>query len=229
MLRTCAVFCCALLAFLLVLLKLATPGMAVDMTFSVVALHDETACLQSCPKVIAATGEITDTTPEEFLNFLRQILPSGRVRPIVFLNSLGGKVIASMELGRSFRRLGMAAIVARIVPGERENLSHFTGGECFSACVYALMGGKKRVIPPQSVVGLHRMFMVGPSNDIFGLGGTPQRQFDDGEIARLLRRYSKSMGVNPAVIDRAERTPPDYVHILSQPEIARWGLGGPRL
>ncbi|MFM9152903.1 MAG: hypothetical protein ACKOPC_04745, partial [Methylocystis sp.] len=31
-------------------------------------------------------------------------------------------------------------------------------GRCYSACVYALMGGSRRVIPPESRVGVHRMF-----------------------------------------------------------------------
>lgn len=227
--RARAVFRFALLTTLTASILFAPPAMAVNMTFSVVPVHDGPACVKSCPEVIVATGEITDTTPDDFLHFLRQILPTGRIRPIVFLNSLGGKVIASMELGRAFRRLGMAAIVARVLPGEPENLTHFTGGECFSACVYALMGGKKRVIPPQSVVGLHRMFMVEPATGIFGLAGRPRMQFDDGEIAHLLRRYSQRMGVSPVVIDRAERMPPDYIHILSRAEISKWGLGGSRL
>ena len=33
-----------------------------------------------------------------------------------------------------------------------------TGGGCYSACVYALMGAEKRVIPHGSKVGIHRMF-----------------------------------------------------------------------
>ncbi|WP_424361256.1 hypothetical protein [Methylocystis parvus] len=63
-----------------------------------------------------------------------------------------------MELGQAMRRLGMAVVVARPAAEQGSQNMALVSGRCYSACVYALMGGKKRVIPPQSRVGIHRMF-----------------------------------------------------------------------
>jgi hypothetical protein len=45
----------------------------------------------------------------------------------------------------------------------------------------------------------------------------------------MLSRYSKQMGVNSRVIEDAERTSSDSLHVLSNGEIARWRLGQPKL
>ena len=122
--------------------------------------------------VIAATGEITDETPRQFLEFVQENVNQARLHAVVFLNSPGGKVAASMELGREFRRLGAAAIVARFDPNAGgRGVSSFVGARCLSACVYALIGAKKRVIPPESLVGIHRMFAYVDSVDATGDAG----------------------------------------------------------
>ena len=43
----------------------------------------------------------------------------GNLHGIVLLDSPGGKVVASMELGQAIRRLGMAVIVARPAAASR--------------------------------------------------------------------------------------------------------------
>jgi hypothetical protein len=45
----------------------------------------------------------------------------------------------------------------------------------------------------------------------------------------MLSRYSSQMGVKSAVIDSAERTSSDSLHVLSNKEISRWRLGQPKL
>jgi hypothetical protein len=45
----------------------------------------------------------------------------------------------------------------------------------------------------------------------------------------MLSRYSSRMGVNSGIIDYAERTSSDSIHVLSKAEIARWRLGQPKL
>jgi hypothetical protein len=44
----------------------------------------------------------------------------------------------------------------------------------------------------------------------------------------MLSRYSSQMGVNSGIIDYAERTSSDSLHVLSKGEIARWRLGQPQ-
>jgi hypothetical protein len=182
-----------------------------EMSFRIVSLG-------SAVQVIAAEGQITDATPQIFRAFLHEHSDSGNLRSIVLIDSYGGKVLASMELGRIFRQIGAAVIVAQPASGV------LAGGRCFSACVYALMGGKKRVIPPQSQAGIHRMVAYGGGYDSQFSGGEPTMRLDNGTVAASLSRYSASMGVNPAIISLAEHIPPGLLHVLSRGEIARWHL-----
>jgi hypothetical protein len=144
----------------------ALPAKAAEpMSFRLLPLEDASRCGSQCAQAIVADGEITNATPQEFLSFVAQNL-QGNVRAVVFLNSPGGRVVASMELGQLFRKLGVAAIVARA--GQTYGGTALASGHCFSACVYALMGGRKRIIPPQSKVGVHRMFQYQATLDPAG-------------------------------------------------------------
>jgi hypothetical protein len=216
---------------LVALLTVAIPALPAKagepMSFRLVPLEESSRCGSNCAQVIAADGEIIDSTPGQFLAFVRGNL-QGNVRSVVFLNSPGGKVVASMELGRVFRQLGVAAVVARVRQGERDS-AHFAAAHCFSACVYALMGGRKRVIPPQSQVGIHRMFQYEGGFDPAGGTTTVRRRYDDGNMHAMLSRYSSSMGISSGLIDYDERTSTENVHVLSKAEIARWRLGTSRL
>ncbi len=194
------------------------------MTFQLVSIGDSGRCGRYCPAVIAAEGEITDETPEQFLEFVQQNVNQASLHAVVFLNSPGGKVEASMQLGREFRHLGAAAIVARVDPGARRGVSSFVGARCLSACVYALIGAKKRVIPPESLVGIHRMFAYVDSVDARG-DAEHYRLYDNGAMRAVLSHYTGMMGVSPELITRAEHISSDRIHILSRKEIARYRLG----
>lgn len=194
-----------------------------DMSFRLVSVQDGD-CGAHCAQAIAADGEISDSTPGEFIAFVRAHARSRNVRSVILLNSPGGKVVASMELGRVFRKVGAATVVARAVEAG-DGRVHLAAGRCFSACVYALMGGRKRVVPAQSLVGIHRMFALQAGADPAGGGATYRRRYDNGDMRNALARYSKSMGVSRDLINRAEHIPPDSIHLLSRSEVARWRLG----
>lgn len=202
----------------------AAPARADDMSFRLATLATG-HCGAQCPQVVAAEGEIVEETPGAFLNFIRSQVGGGRLHSILLLDSPGGKVVASMELGHALRKLGMAVIVARVGPESGDLVS----GRCYSACVYALMGGRKRVIPPQSSVGVHRMFNY--TSGVNPAGGEPvrERNYDDGGMRKILSRYSAMMGISSDLIAFAERTSPDRLHLLSAADIARWRLGSPKL
>ncbi len=205
----------------------APPSRAEEMSFELVTLGNG-RCDAHCPQVIAAQGEIVADTPDAFIGFVRRHARGGNLHSIVLLDSPGGKVGASMELGRALRRLGMAVIVARPTDASATTGDLYSG-RCYSACVYALMGGRKRVIPPQSRVGVHRMFNYSTSFDLSEGGLVRQRYYDDGGMRETLSQYSRTMGVSSELINLAERTNPDSIHVLTRAEISRWRLGSSKL
>jgi hypothetical protein len=58
------------------------------------------------------------------------------------------------------------------------------------------------------------------------VGGS--RQFDNGEMAAMLRRYSNMMGVSPDLIAATEQGTSDTIRILTPAQIAKWRLASPR-
>ncbi|MGO9674064.1 MAG: hypothetical protein ACLPSF_07840 [Methylocella sp.] len=149
--------------------------------------------------------------------FLRANAAAHRGRLVVFIDSPGGKIVAGIELGKIFRKIGVTASVARIGEGEEGSAAEPTSGMCFSACVYALMGAQRRIAPRDSKIGIHRMFAYDGVS----------RRFDDGKMAAMLRRYSNMMGVSPDLVAATEKGTSDAIRILTPAEIARWRLASP--
>ena len=193
------------------------------MTFRLEAMRLGGPCGAHCPQVIVADGQISNSTPDEFLRFLRENAGRQDLRTVVFLNSDGGYVVASMELGQIFRRIGAATVVARLSPSFRGS-SRFMTAKCLSACVYAFMGGVKRVSPPGSVLGIHHMFAnQARGGGIFG-DGPVERVYDNGSMASLLANYSSRMGVSRDLIRYAEHISSQNIHVITPAELARWRL-----
>ena len=136
----------------------APPALAGAIDFRIVTLQ-ASKCGQACPQVIAADGDIDETAPDRFLTFIKANVRDKRVKNVVFLNSPGGQVVSALKLGLNMRQFGTAVVIARVREGSSEDPNgQFTSARCMSACVFVLMGGKKRVVPESSLVGIHRMF-----------------------------------------------------------------------
>jgi hypothetical protein len=198
---------------------LAGAAQASSMTFRLESLGG--ACRGGCPVAIVAEGQITNSTPGEFLAFLRTNAGNRDLRTVVFLNSEGGYVVASMELGQIFRRIGAATVVARLSPSYGGG-GRFLSANCLSACVYAFMGGRKRVAPQGSALGIHRMFANQVVDSGFLGDGTVVRRYDNGSMAAQLMAYSARMGVSRELILAAEHTP--ALRQVTSSEMSRWNL-----
>lgn len=187
------------------------------MTFRTIPVGDN--CGSKCTLMIVADGDITPGTPDQFIRFVQRQAREPNMSGVVLINSPGGRVGASMQLGKYFRQAGVAVIVGRVGP------RGVSPGNCFSACVYALIGGKKRVIPKVSKVGVHRMVAF----DAGGRGADDMNRFEaifaTPELVQRLSDYVGSMGVSREVIAMAERTRHDQLRILTRQEIRRWKLG----
>ena len=187
---------------------------------------DEGGCARDCPQVIVAEGVIEEDTPQAFIDFVRAAAAQPGARGVVLLSSPGGRVVASMRLGAALRKMRAAVIVAR---SWREGDRDLTvAGQCMSACVYAMMGGVKRIVPAESRVGIHRM-----SREEGGVGGARSphattRSYASNDMVDALANYAAQMGVNPTVIRTAERISPDEIHFLSPAELQGWRLASPK-
>lgn len=197
-----------------------TASAASEMTFRLVALNGGSA-------IIAATGQITENTPDRFAEFMDDNPDVRGRRPVVLIDSPGGKVLASMQLGKLLRQVNASAVVAAAQP-DGSGGTVVTNAQCFSACVYALMGARKRIVPSSSQVGIHRMFAYEAEMDPSGQYEVVRRRYDDGRLGSYLKQYSHEMGVDPGLISAAERTRSDSLRLLSQKDMHRWHLEAAR-
>src|SRR5262249_44192814 len=137
-----------------------------------IAKGDANACGHGCDEWIAADGKIDIGAPERLRRLLAKL---GSRRLPIFLHSPGGTVNGSLELGRLIRRQKLVTGVARTVPHscDRDNWSDKTceafkrsgvqleseldteATMCNSGCVFALIGGTTRLVPPWVRLGIH--------------------------------------------------------------------------
>ena len=192
-------------------------ALAAPMTFRTIPVGE--GCGSRCPQMIVAEGEITTRTPNDFAAFVRRQSQNPAARGVILIHSQGGRVGASMQLGKLFRDAGAAAIVGRVGPGG------VVPGNCYSACVYALIGAKKRVIPKASRIGIHRMVAY----ESPGRGPEDLNQFEavyaTPDLVQRLSDYARSMGVSRELIHTAERVSHSRLRIVTAAEIRRWKVG----
>jgi hypothetical protein len=223
---------------------LAPSAVQAQMSFKAIPLVDPAKCGQRCPTVIQADGRITGTTAVEFVNFAKATSDRSQLLNIVLINSPGGSVVGSMQLGAVFRTLGATVVVARVNTGggffsgaqtdsrtgKTIPAGAITNANCNSACVYAVMGGRKRVIPEQSNIGVHRMqaeinhgFDPQQGRQVFEKRTGTATQVD------TLRRYARVMGIDQKLIALAESVPHETIKILSAKEVRQFKLGVSKL
>jgi hypothetical protein len=207
---------------------LTRPANAADseMTFRLATLAGG-QCGTRCPQVIIAEGVIEEHTPEAFIEFAKAAAVGAKLSGVILINSPGGRVVASMQLGEEFRKLNVAVAVARYekVGGRSGPAS----GLCMSACVYAMMGGVKRIVPPESQVGIHRMSTTGYDERQSSRSSAPTVSYADRAMVTALAHYAAQMGIDPALIRTAETISPDEIRILSPSWIRRWHLATGRI
>jgi hypothetical protein len=70
-------------------------------------------CKGECPKVIVASGTISQNEHIQLLAFLEQSLGRGKVAQILVIESPGGFTAGGLALGYALRKLKMSVIVGR--------------------------------------------------------------------------------------------------------------------
>jgi hypothetical protein len=123
------------------------------------------------------------------------------------VDSPGGELFATLEIGRIMRAEGASITVGR-------------GASCISSCVFLLMGAIERHISGGRV-GIHRPSLRAPQE------GAP-RQGNEDEIVEAMSAqlvlYAQQMNVPRTIIDAMMLIPPDRVKLLRAAELATYGI-----
>jgi hypothetical protein len=159
-------------------------------------------------QVIYALGEITPNTPARFEAF-EAAHPEWRGGVLV-LDSPGGNLYASLQLGDAIRRGGWSTLVGMQYGQPVTKIT--TMAACASACVYTFAGGVNRFVLTDNVLGVHQFF---------GPGGSATAQ----QTVVMINLYLDRMGVSRALQDVAGLTPSATVTRLTIADAVKLRLG----
>lgn len=209
------------------------------------AKGDANACGEGCNAWIAVEGRFDAGSAGRAQAFIRR--HAARKLPVYF-QSPGGSERDAIAIGRQLRQLGVTVGVAATVPrgcaSARDTAAACATAKrspqpveaewrpdatCNSACVWALLGGKVRHVPPSARLGIHsgkftltrrwsdgRVHQVSPKEAAY-----KQRS---AEFDANTRRYVREMGIDPALIDASLKIPHEDIRYISRGEIAAFGI-----
>jgi hypothetical protein len=178
------------------------------------------ACQPNCRGWVSAVGIITADSPKDFDEFARGRQLGGAT---IVLDSSGGSVNDAITLGRRFRSLGALTTVGTNVvsqTGQGERASVMPDAYCESMCVFLLLSGKTRYVPPAAHVRVHQIWMGDRADDAKAASYTAQDlMIVERDIGRLAK-YTFDMGGAGELLSLALSVPPwDDLHELSQAEL----------
>jgi hypothetical protein len=151
-------------------------------------------CGPDCRGWVSAVGIVTADTPKDFEDFAHG-RPLGGTTMV--LDSSGGSVNDAIMLGRRLRSLGLLttvgiSVVAHSPDGDRASVT--SGAYCESMCVYLLLAGTARYVPPGAHVRVHQIWMGDRADDAKAASYTAQDlTIVERDIGRLAK-YTFDMG-----------------------------------
>ena len=185
---------------LLLTLGLATSVISKEMQFS----SDTRAHSINDCSYILADGEITEETPQKFIEFIKEI--DLRDYCSVVFNSEGGSVTAAVVLGTIIRENGLSTGVGeKLEAGEDGYLKPSFKG----SCAYAFMGGVER-FAIEGMIGVHQFYGSTTGNDLE----------NSQALAGMLIYYFDSLGIDLRAIKPALITPSDEMYYYSEKELS---------
>jgi hypothetical protein len=211
------------------------------------AKGEANACGEGCSEWIAVEGRFDSGSTGRVIAFLQR---HGARKLPVFFYSPGGDGRAAIAIGRFLRARGMTAGVGKTVPIACTSASDMAAacraakrsaqavaaewqpdGVCNSACVFAVIGGKARQVPPSARLGVHSvkltLFRKHADGRVYTLSASEAPSLHKTRVSQFnaeLRRYIVEMGIDAKLFDAAARIPHEDVHYLSRDEIAGYGI-----
>ena len=178
------------------------------------------ACQPDCPGWVSAVGIVTADSPADFEAFARGRKLEGAT---MVLDSSGGSVNDAIALGRRIRGLGMRTTVGTSVQihsaqGDRARV--MPEAYCESMCVFVLLAGSTRYVPPSAHVRVHQIWMGDRADDAKASSYTAQDlMIVERDIGRLAK-YTFDMGGAGDLLLLSLNVPPwEDLHELSQSEL----------
>ncbi|MBO0763296.1 MAG: tetratricopeptide repeat protein [Hyphomicrobiaceae bacterium] len=194
-----------------------------------VVRHADPKCGDQCADWIAAQGRIDRSTPARFRTVLASL---GNRRLPVFIDSLGGDLEASYEIGRMIRARDLAVYVTRTEPAPCPSTSEVcrkakeTGlrfalprgklASCASACTNVLASGAVRAVGPTALIGLHQAAYYSVQKDALAL--TPARKIPERVYVKM-KDYLVQMGVDANLMLQIVATPHKDMYWLTRDEL----------
>jgi len=183
-------------------------------------------CNQPCRMWVTASGPITEQTPQEFRIFAASHDLHGAT---LVLDSEGGSVAGTIELGHAVRALDMATTVGRAVPAKsadgRAGAAYSPRASCQSMCVFLMLAGTRRYVAPESALLVHQIWLTDKARGSRGYSYTADEvSLVQRDLGRLVR-YTEDMGGDAALIETALQVPPwEALKRLSSDDIRRMNL-----
>jgi hypothetical protein len=178
------------------------------------------ACQPNCRGWVSAVGIVTADSPRDFDEFAQGRELDGAT---IVLDSSGGSVNDSIALGRRWRGLGALTTVGISVQthtaqGDRASVE--PEAYCESMCVFLLLSGKTRYVPPAAHVRVHQIWMGDRADDARAASYTAQDlMIVERDIGRLAK-YTFDMGGAGDLLSLSLNVPPwEDLHELSPSEL----------
>jgi hypothetical protein len=159
---------------------------------------------------IAATGIVTSETYRQFEDFAKSYDLQGAT---VVLDSGGGSVLDAIKLGRRFRELRMSTTVGIAVAtpasvASAPRTSVMPEAYCESMCVFLLLAGVNRYVPPTAHIRVHQIWMGDRAEDAKAATYTAQDvSIIERDVGRLAK-YTFEMGGTGDLLELALSVPP---------------------
>ena len=169
---------------------------------------------------ISAVGVVTADTPQAFEAFARGRDLTGAT---AVLDSSGGSVNDAIALGRRWRRLGLLTTVGATTTSRTPrgiSASIDPDAACESMCVFLLLSGRSRYVPPGARVRVHQIWLGDRADDARAASYSAQDlMIVERDIGRLAK-YTFEMGGSGDLLALALNVPPwEDLHELSRDEL----------
>src|SRR5262245_58110829 len=199
------------------------------------------SCGPTCSEWIVAEGRFEESSAQRLRTLLSRM--GNRKLPVLF-HSTGGLATTAMEIGRLLREREMTAGVYQTNPAGCAGASEqacralkqsgqvlpaalYNIARCDSACVFALIGGKVRQVPPGVRLGIHSVKLVVEWGNLPGYSERQMASYEKRRLADInakYRRYVQEMKVDVRLFDLILQVPHESIHYLSRDEIVQFGI-----